>query len=347
MVQYKKEGVNLIMLDIFEKIIENFHSELNDLEDKIVELDEKSRMSKVNTIESKLINFCVYFIIGFAFANIIFIFLHPLFKITISTEVMLYLDGCMFVFAIFSGIILTIIFEKKYDIKNRFLAFSKAKNETEKLSDYVKYEIETKKVQLEKEVLSKTVSFMETTKNNFNSIFQNKKMQNEKEVENKILILKEELDVNKDKLHAFAAQSVLHEIFWKYRSKSQSLCIRIMFPIMLFMLLIIAFVVPYMMVGSMSETPETIPFVWFSPLLVISIIAAIYLNVRDKRYKRVFKEINATLGHYALPLEIKGEIYDEKVGIETRISDTIREISNNLWLYKVLCEEQQIDTETI
>ena len=300
--------------------------------------DERTRMARVNQFENKFGT-----TLGFSMAPYLGIFV--LFAILTSNGTMTSITNTIPVESlplIITGSSLGIgtigrkIIEWKFKTKERFKSFTTAKTQYEKIQEEIKYAVELEKANNRNKAIQETLNSLSSNQSILNSL-SNRYDISDKNVPQTIEESKKIVDelsmILNDKyneLDVLTTQKVLHEKFWKVRTKGQSSTDIMIAAMMGGMLSMLYVDMPFIFM-QMSETLTNFSFSSslmgvFAPLVAGMAGISGYMIKRNKDYIRVFNNLNNDLNENALPEKIK-EAREEQQDIDAKIESKIREIS--------------------
>lgn len=338
--------------------LENFKKTKEELEeqkkenDKTIRLsDERTRMAKVNSLEYKggttlafsMMGYLPIFLISSAlikhigvtaFTNVIPAFSFPAIVVGGSLGI---------------GTIIRTLMDKKYQTKERLKAFSTAKTQAEKLEEEIHYQIELEKANNRNVVLDQAINVLNSNESMLRrmsskyDINDKSTAKNEEESRKRIEELSALIKEQYDKLDILSTQKVLHDRFWRIRSKfqkgtdmSMSAGISGMFTMFFtgFPLMMVNDAITYSSLFSSLATT-------FTPFIAGIAGACGYMAKRNKDHKKVFNNFNSQLGENALPetYEKYEGAYEEQEEIKKLIEKQVRDISMAIIQLK---EEQQV-----
>lgn len=322
----------------FKKTIEDLQEEIKRNNEKIAVSDERTVMAKINQFEYK-------FGETLFFSTIYYLGLFALFTTFTSNGIMASITNTISVESlglIITGSSLVIgtigrkIFEWRFKTKERFKSFTTAKTQYEKILEEIKYAVELERANNRNKAIQKTIDSLSSNQSILNSL-SNWYDINEKNVPQTIEESKKTVDkfsilLNEkyNELDVLTTQKVLHEWFWKIRTKGKP-SIDIIVSAMMGGLLSMMYVnTPFIMMGiSKTLTYNSLPsalMTCFAPLVAGITGVSVYMIKKNKDYMRVFNNLNNDLNEKALPGKIK-KPSEEKQDIDDKIESKIREIS--------------------
>ena len=322
----------------FKKTNEELQEEIKKNNKQIAVSDERTRMAKVNQFEYKFGTTLGFSMVPY-FVEII------LFTIFTSNGTMASITNTIPVESlplIITGSSLGIgtigrkILEWKFKIKERFKSFTTAKTQYEKIQEEIKYAVELEKANNRNKAIQETMDSLNSNQSILNSL-SNRYDINDKNVpqtieESKKIVDELSMLLNEkyNELDVLTTQKVLHERFWKVRTKGQP-SMDIMMSAMMGGLLSMMYVdMPFIMMGiSETLTYNSLPaalITCFAPLVAGITGVSGYMIKRNKDYMKVFNNLNNDLDENALPEKIK-EPSEEQQDIDAKIESKIREIS--------------------
>ena len=321
----------------FKKTNEELQEEIKKNNEQIAVSDERTRMAKVNQFEYK-------FGTSLGFSMVPY-FVGLLFTIFASNGTMASITNTIPAESlplIITGSSLGIgtigrkILEWKFKTKERFKSFTTAKTQYEKIQEEIKYAVELEKANNRYKAIQETMDSLSSNQSILNSL-SNRYDINDKNVpqtieESKKIVDELSMLLNEkyNELDVLTTQKVLHERFWKVRTKGQP-SMDIMMSAMMGGLVSMMYVdMPFIIMGiSETLTYNSLPaalITCFAPLVAGITGVSGYMIKRNKDYMRVFNNLNNDLNEKALPEKIK-EPREEKQDIDSKIESKIREIS--------------------
>ena len=292
--------------------------ELNDV--KIRLNNEKTRMAEENQFACKVVNTFLFLVIGLVPLSISLIFLGPVIFTSIFPDFSFPIVIVGSLLGI--GTIFRKIRDKKYKIKERIKAFSKAKTEAEKIEEEIHYQTELEKAKNRNQVLNQALADVNSNEAIFKAmsdqygITEKKPLQTKEETEQSIQELSTLIKEKYNKLDLLTAKKVLHDNFVDIRKKDERIIQKIglpfIFSMIFFMLMLI------LTISLMKTIPLTTLLVGLLSSEAAAIGASIGYTIRmDKNMKKAFDNLNSKLGNDALEPEIK----DNYKEVESIISE--------------------------
>jgi len=340
-----------MIIEDFEKTKEQLEEQKKENNKKIVLCDERTRMAKVNSFEYKAGTTLTFSMVGY-FA--IFLASSALIKgigVTAFTNVIPALSYPAIVVGSSLGVgtLINTLMAKKYQTKERLKAFSIAKTQTEKLEEEIHYEIELEKANNRNLVIDQAINVLNSNESMLRrisskyDISDKSTLKTEEEARKRIEQLSTFIKEQYDKLDILSTQKVLHDRFWRIRSKFQKSTDIIMAAVISGMVTMHFTGFPLMMVNeAITYSTEIANLATiFSPFIAGIIGASGYMAKRNKDHKKVFDSLNSQLGENALPeiYEKYEGAYEEQEEIKALIETQIRDISLAVIQLK---EEQQV-----
>lgn len=338
-------------LGSFDKIKEDLEQEKQNNEKKIILYDEKARISKVNTFEYKAGNTLAFSMISHLVIFLISLVLIKNLGIITFTNIIPALSYPAIVVggSLGIGTLINNLINKKFQTKKRLKVFSTAKTQTEKLKEQLHYQIELEKAINRNLVINQTINQVNSTeamlreissKYEINDKSASKKEEDiRKRIEELSILVKEQYN----KLDILSTQKVLHNRFWRIRSKIQIITDTFVTATLIGMFTMFFTELPLMVINEAVTYSSTLSFITttFTPFIVGIIGACGYMIKRNKDHKKIFDNFNAQLGENALPekYEKYDSVYKEQEKIKTLTEKQIRNISLTVIQLK---EEQQI-----
>jgi len=299
--------------------------------------DERMRMSKVNSLEYKsgltlvfsMLAYTVLLLTSKALGASVITSIFPGFTYPIV------LIGSSLVI----GTVGRVLFDKKFQVKDRLKEFSTAKTQAEKLEEEVHYQIELEKANNRNNAINQSLKDLDSNQILLTKVLRRFNLsdktapQSKEEAEKIIDELTTHLKEQYNKLDIFSTKKVLHDRFWKIRQKFQRR-IQTMTAIMLSGLFSMAFCsFPIMLIKDVipSGSLMSILAVPFTPLIVGAVGGSLYMLKRNKDYKKVFNNLNDKLGEDALEEDLDKRYEDalqEQRNLESIITTKISDISS-------------------
>lgn len=327
-------------IENFKKIKEKLEQQKKENSTKIILYDERTRMSRVNSFHNNVQRSLVFSLI--AYLPALFIssaLIKNIGYISLSDDMFMLINQMLTVGSSFGvGTLINKLITKKYKTKERFKVFSKAKNDAEKLKEEINYEIKLEKVMYRNKTIDETINVMESNQEMLD------KMSNQYDIKNKIeLQTREEVEIKVDelsdyikeqynKLDILVTQKVLHDNFWKIRSKEQKITELIVSSILAVLTSMgFAWCFPYLYIKEVVA--NTSLSARLDTLLIYSIVSFVsvggYMIKRNKDKRKVFDDFNLQLGEISLVDVYKKfeDIQKEKEKFMSSIEAQIRTIS--------------------
>ncbi len=296
------------------------------------ENDERKRMAYVNQFDFKVLETLIFSSLPYLAIIIISCILE---KCGVMSSITKFIPAESFPFltiggSVCIGTICRKMLEFKAKTKERLKAFTNAKTESEKVQEEVKYTIELEKVKnrnkairLAMDSLSKNQSILDSLASKY--VINDKSLpQDEEEAKKRIEDLSKILKDKYKELDILTTQKVLHEKFWKVRTKSQKVIDIIVSAVLSGAFAMFFTEMPLIIVRDYIASLNLISV--FAPLIIAAAGVTGYMIKRNKDYMRVFNILNKDLGENALPHSIK-DVYEENQDINSKIKNIINEIS--------------------
>ena len=313
----------------FKKTKEELQEELEKNSKKIVISDERKRMAKVNQFENKLqriFTFSMFPYIGLLF--IILTFASNGTNIIPVESLLLITTGS----SLGLGIIGEKIFDWKLKIKERFKSYKKAKKQHEIMEEEIKYAIELEKANNRNKAIKETMNSLRSNQLILDSLSNRydisdksvpQTIEESKKIVEDLSIL---LNKNYSELDRLSTQKVLHDKFWKIRTKGQSLVDIIESSLMGGLTALFYFDMPLIIMGitevyTGTSFLPTLLYILAPPVAGI-ITSGGYMIKRNKDYIKAFNNLNKN----TLPEKIK-DPREEQLDINAKIKNKIEEIS--------------------
>ena len=310
-----------------EKIKSKNQEEINDYEEKI-------NLANQNQFETKA---CLTFLIaelyymGIIMTSLFFpnnSFIIPLTNILPNASIPFIITGL----SLGMGIMGTKIMHKIQKIKERFISFSNAKTESEKLEEEIKYKIESEKLNKKNKAINESINQLDTNQAILNSLsdkydIKEKNIpQTKEEIENLVENFSKLLKEKYEELNILVTQNVLNKSFYTTRNKNSRIQDIIIFSLIGGVIAILCYMCPLLvqLIANTLTRSYIIPSI--ASIFIGTIGFGGYMKKRNKNYQKVFHNLNQTLGENALPDEIK-DTYEEKQEINSKIETIVNEIS--------------------
>lgn len=301
--------------------------------------DERTRMSKVNSFENKAITTFGLSMFGYL---PIFLASSALIKnigVTAFTNVIPALSYPAIVIgsSFCVGTLINSLINKKFKTKERYKSFSTAKTKAEKLEEEIHYQIELEKANNRNKAINETLKVMKSNQAMLNRMSSRYDLndktapQTKEEAKTKVTELSNIIKEQYDKLDILTTQKVLHDNFWRIRSKFQK-GTDIMVATMITGMFAMFFTgFPLMMVRdaiTYSSSFASLTSI-FAPFVAGMVGAGGYMIKRNKDHKKVFNNLNSQLGENALEevYEKFEGAYEEQQELTRLIETQIRDIS--------------------
>lgn len=272
--------------------------------------DEKSRLLKANGLDSKVETTLMFSSIGAILLNVL------------STIQLPSSSGYSTIASTFSGVsypiflvggslaigsVARIALEKKFRIKERLNAFSKAHTRSEKLEEEIYYQVEKEKANNRNKVINVTVEClnneqmaMDDSNNKYD--LNNKNLNTKIEIENELNNLSNQISKKYNELDVLTAQKVLFDKFYKINKRSSKITQTLIVAVLGALFTLIAVSFPTLIIMNKALVTSTSSLVIASlSLPVLSIIASsVYMAKKNKDYANVFEKLNCMLGNNTL-----------------------------------------------
>lgn len=297
--------------------------------------DERTRMASINQMDNKIIISLALSMIPWFVITLTLLFLDQNMDLTllINTITPYSIPAFTVISSATLGALGKNLMSNKYQTKERFSSFTKSKNEVDKLEEEVYYQIELEKAKNRNKIINKTIETLNHNESLLREVSKKYNI-NEKQQQNISLIqkkLEELLKIKTEKyneLDILTTQKVLHEKFWRIRSKNQR--------IIDFILATAGFGMLAMMMSSLSIITMKNAFslvslfqkniMLFIPCITTSLATGIYWNKRNNNRKKVFNKFNNKLNEKAIPQEVNIP-YDEERELKSLVENKINEIT--------------------
>ena len=272
--------------------------------------DEKSRLLKANGLDSKVETTLMFSSIGAVLLNVL------------STTQLPSSFGYSTIASAFSGVsypiflvggslaigsVARIALEKKFRIKERLNAFSKAHTRSEKLEEEIYYQVEKEKANNRNKVINVTVEClnneqmaMDDSNNKYD--LNNKNLNSKKEIESELDDLSNQMNKKYNELDVLTAQKVLFDKFYKINKRSSKITQTLIVAVLGALFTLIAVSFPTLIIINKALVTSTSSLVIASlSLPVLSVIASsVYMAKKNKDYANVFEKLNCMLGNNTL-----------------------------------------------
>lgn len=317
----------------FEELKKELESEAVENNNRIKLCDGRMRIANANSFEYKATNILGFSLLGYL---IVFLLSSIIFK-NLSIPVLAY-QTMVITSSIGLGTLFTNSLFKKYKIKERLKMFSESKTDIEKLQEEVNYQIESEKACNRNKVIKETLDTINSTESMVNElsnkydITEKYSSRSKEELENSIEEISNLIKEKYNELDILSSKKVLHDRFWKIRSKFDKNANLIAYSLIVGVFASGIVGIPFITFNSIAATStilaRTLSVFW--PLVIGSMGTFVYFIKRNKDYEKVFNNYNSQLEDEALP-DTFGKNYDA--------SDENSEI-------KALIEKQVRDTST-
>ena len=314
--------------------------ELKKENDKKIDLsDERTRMAKVNSFENKVFN-----VLGFSMLGYLPIFLSTSALINnmgtiVFTNVISALSCPAVVVGGSLGIgsLISTLISRKYKTKERYKSFSTAKTNAEKLEEEIYYQIELQKANNRNKAIDETLKVLDSNQVMLNRMSERYNMNDKtksktkEEAETRVGEISKIIEEQYDKLDTLTTQKVLHDNFWRIRSKLQKATDIVISSMLAGMFAMFFTGFPLMMIrdavvySSSFASMATL----FGPFLAGIVGTTGYMIKRNSDHKKVFDTFNFELGENSLEENYKRfeGAYEEEQELSLAIEKQIRDIS--------------------
>lgn len=298
--------------------------------------DERTRMSKVTSLEYKtgltlsfsMIGYLIFFassliliksVGGSTFTNVIPALSFPAVLVGGSLGV---------------GTLIRTLMDKKFHVKKRLKSFSTAKTQSEKLEEEIHYQIELEKVNNRNLVVEQAINDLDANERvirNLSSeydISDKKISKDEGEMKKTIKELSTVVKEQYNKLDVLSTQKILNERFLSVRSKFQKIW-DVVVTVDLSCIASWALInLPLMMLDYNSAISSLLATT-LAPFAVGIGGASLYMAKKNKDQKKVFNNLNSQLGENALTEKLGkfGSDYEERNKIDGLIRRQIKDTS--------------------
>ena len=324
-------------------------------DEQIIISDERTRMSKVNSLEYKglitlFFSMSAYMVLLLTSSGLI---------TALGTSVITNIfPGFTYPIALIGssigiGIIGRMLFDKKFQTKKRLKVFSNAKTEAEKLEEEVHYQIELEKVNNRNRVIDETINVLNSNQAMLNRISSRYDLkdktapQTKEEAEQNAEKLSATIKDQYDKLDILTVQKVLHNRFWKVRERFQRRLNTMVVSTVsgIFTMFFTTFPTLIDIIPNSSLLAKlAIPLV---PFVVGTIGGSAYMLKRNRDHKKAFNNLNAKLEENALEENLDNE-YDSSIEEHKKIKTLIENQIRNISLIEIQLQEIKrfLDTNT-
>lgn len=316
----------------FNKTSEELKVEIQNNNEQINISDERKRMANVNQFEYKVVE-----TLGFSLLPYLGLLILSgiLTKNGIMASLIEIVPAESFPFILVGsslcvGTIGRKILEWKFKTKERLKAFTTAKTQTEKLEEEVKYTIELEKSKNRNKAIQQTMDSLSSNQSILNSLSSRYDIndrdlpQTDEDAKQRFENLSTLLKDKYTKLDVLTTQKILHEKFWRVRTKGQKAMDIIMSGIMGGFFTMMYGEMPILIVRDYISSLSLMSL--FTPLIVGIAGVSGYMIKRNKDYMKAFNNLNNELGEDSLQDKIN-EAYEEQQDIDSKIETKIREIS--------------------
>lgn len=272
--------------------------------------DEKSRLLRANSIDSKVETTLMFSSIGAVLLNVLSTIQLPG-SFGYSTVASAFSGVSYPIFLVGGSIAIgsaaRIALEKKFRIKERLNAFSKAHTRNEKLEEEIYYQIEKEKANNRNKVINVTVESLNNEQmmvNDPNNEYDlnNKNLNSKKEIESELDDLSNQISKKYNELDVLTAQKVLFDRFYKINKRSSKITQTLIVAVLgaLFTLIAVSFPTLIIMNKALVNSVSSL-FIASLSLPVLSIVASsVYMAKKNKDYANVFEKLNCMLGNNTL-----------------------------------------------
>lgn len=327
-------------LEEFEKTKKELEKSKEQNNEQIMISDERTRMSKVNSLEYKGGTTLFFSMLAYTVLLLTSLGLTKSLGTGVITNVF---PGFTYPVALIGGslgigTIARTLFDKKFQTKERLKQFSTAKTQAEKLEEEIHYQIELEKANNRNRAIDETIKVLNSNQTMLSRISSRYDLsdrtapQTKEEAEEKAKELSTIIKEQYDKLDILTTQKVLHDRFWRLRQKFQRKTDTMMTSMIsgLFTMAFGSF--PTMVIKDIMPSSSVLGTlaVPLAPLVAGVVGGSAYMIKRNKDHKKVFDNLNAQLGENALEENLDKRFesaYEEQQEIERLIETQIRDIS--------------------
>ena len=316
----------------FEELKKELESEAVENNDRIKLCEGRMRIANANSFEYKATNILGFSLLGYL---ITFLLSSIIFK-NLSIPVLAY-QTMVITSSIGLGTLFTNSLFKKYKIKERLKMFSESKTDIEKLQEEVNYQIELEKACNRNKVIKETLDTINSTESMVNelsnkyNITEKYSSKSKDEIEKSIEEISNLIKEKYNELDILSSKKVLHDRFWKNRSKFDKTINLIAYSLIAGVFASGIIGIPFITFNSIAAgstiLAKTLSVFW--PLVIGSMGTFVYFLQRNKDYEKVFNNYNSQLEDEALP-DTFGKNYDasdENSEIKALIEKQVRDIS--------------------
>lgn len=314
----------------FEELKKELENEAVENNDRIKLCDGRMRIANANSFEYKATNILCFSLLGYL---IVFLLSSIIFK-NLSIPVLAYQT-----MVITSSIGLGTLFTNSIlkEVKERLKMFSESKTDIEKLQEEVNYQIELEKACNRNKVIKETLDTINSTESmvkelsNKYNITEKCSSRSKEELENSIEEISNLIKEKYNELDILSSKKVLHDRFWKIRSKFDKNAILINYSLIAGVFASGIIGIPFITFNSIAAESTILARILsvFWPLVIGSMGTFVYFIKRNKDYEQVFNNYNSQLEDEALP-DTFGKNYDasdENSEIKELIEKQVKDIS--------------------
>lgn len=316
----------------FEELKKELESEAVENNNRIKLCDGRMRIANANSFEYKATNILGFSLLGYL---IVFLLSSIIFK-NLSIPVLAY-QTMVITSSIGLGTLFTNSLFKKYKIKERLKMFSESKTDIEKLQEEVNYQIESEKACNRNKVIKETLDTINSTESMVNElsnkydITEKYSSRSKEELENSIEEISNLIKEKYNELDILSSKKVLHDRFWKIRSKFDKNANLIAYSLIAGVFASGIVGIPFITFNSIAAGSTILARILsvFWPLVIGSMGTFVYFLQRNKDYEKVFNYYNSQLEDEALSDTFKKNYDpgDENSEIKELIENQVRDIS--------------------
>ena len=220
--------------------------------------------------------------------------------------------------------------EWRFKTKERLKAFTTANTQSEKLQEEVKYTVDLEKARNRNKAIQQTIDSLSSNQSILESLSSRYDIkdrtipQTEEDAKKRTEDLSELLKDKHTELDILTTQKILHEKFWRVRTKGQKVMEISLMGMMGGLFAMTYGQMPLLIVSDYLAPSSSISI--FVPFVGGIVGFSGYMLKRNKDYINAFNHLNNELSENALSDKIKN-VYEEQQDIDAKIENKIREIS--------------------
>lgn len=326
-----------------KQLQEEFKKEYNNNKNKIEEYEEIRSIFNVNQIEFKGQLILFFAMLGYCILLPIPILLSR--NIVLSFPMRLSLPALFTVGTIGIGLFGAKTMAKKFKAKEKLERFSRAKTETEKMKDEIRYKIEIEKLKNRNVCISELIKDLEDKQNAINILNENfnisEKINLTGEETPRIKETKGILESKNNELDDLSTKKVLHEKFWRVRDKATRIMDNLFFILQTNVFCLLLGMFSLLMIGPSVTSPLLKLIIIFSFLFIGSIGSRLYASIINKKYLKVFSDLNRELCNNSMSDKLMNALEEEK-----SIHEGLAIVTQDIIVNRMKLEIQRIKSET-